>query len=210
MSLAGPEASYRASDVIKNINVLVTMINTRLGGVSPQPSSFTGLLLANFPKYFRPAVVTELARLVSDMGLDVWLELSHPDFLTEADGRSIDMRLIQGLVYRNGMVTISIRLSLKGRALRGVHTTGGVQSLSASVAFEVLRFLMGDKQLQILEVSLAYNLVSIGSKWGCDSRVCATHSNSTTDGQVGRPRPGVLSSFCPSWQTAKREGDWCY
>lgn len=43
---------------------------------------------------------------------------------------------------------------------RAVHTTGGVQSFATSFTFEVLRFLMGDQELQILKVSLAWEVLA--------------------------------------------------
>ncbi|KAM7217682.1 hypothetical protein V8F06_006937 [Rhypophila decipiens] len=97
-------ATYRSRDVVRNLGVLVNMINTRLAGVPPKPSAFTGILLANFPRYLKPAVVNKFAKLVGDMGLDLWLELTHPEYVNEAEARAIDMKLIQGLVYRNGMI----------------------------------------------------------------------------------------------------------
>jgi len=96
-------ASFRNEDVISNLDALVEMIDSRVGG-HDGPCPFSGLLLAGFARYFRPAVINELARLIGDMGLDMWLELSHPEYLTEDEARSIDLNLIQGLVYRNGMI----------------------------------------------------------------------------------------------------------
>ncbi len=99
-----PGADLDNEDVIiDHLGAVVDIINTRVAGTDGQ-CLFTGLLLAGFAKHFRPAVVNELARLIGDMGLDLWLELSHPEYLTEGEACSIDMGLIQGLVYRNGMI----------------------------------------------------------------------------------------------------------
>jgi hypothetical protein len=53
-----------------------------------------------------------------------------------------------------------------------MYTSGRVQSLAASVALEVLRFLMGDEKLQILKISFACNGVSLNQ-----------HAGVATDGQ---------------------------
>jgi hypothetical protein len=98
-------ASLKNDDVIKNLEILLGHVNTQLkNGDDRQSSSFTGVLLANFTQYFQPAVVNELARNIKHVGLDLWLELSHPDYLTEGEARALDMRQIHGLVYKNATI----------------------------------------------------------------------------------------------------------
>jgi glycosyltransferase involved in cell wall biosynthesis len=72
-----------------------------------QPSSlspYTGVLLAGFGADFTPAVVNGIVSHITSRGLDVWLELSPPAYLTEQQRTEIDLFAIRGLIYRNGTI----------------------------------------------------------------------------------------------------------
>ncbi|KAM7186564.1 glycosyl transferase [Naviculisporaceae sp. PSN 640] len=159
--LVGPDAaSYRSRDIVRNLGVLVNMITTRLAGVAPKPSAFTGILLANFPKYFKPAVINEFARLMESMGLDLWLELTHPEYVTETEARNIDMKLVQGLVYRNGMVRQDgdrqdyFQMSL----LRSIMRAVAGQKVPHHLYQVMWETVNNDVELQYSSVARAYKL----------------------------------------------------
>ncbi|KAK3342187.1 glycosyl transferase [Lasiosphaeria hispida] len=99
----GSSASLKNEDVIQKLSAVVEMVKTRLETADGH-RPFTGLLLASFHLHFSPAVVNGLAALVGDAGLDVWLELAHPDYLDEDEARAIDMSQVHGLVYRNALL----------------------------------------------------------------------------------------------------------
>ena len=65
---------------------------------------FTGILLANWEAHFSPAVCNELIRFFEALGLDVYLEVSPPDYLSEKVSRAINMDPIRGIIYRNGSI----------------------------------------------------------------------------------------------------------
>lgn len=80
------------------------------------------------------------------------------------------------------------------------ETAGRVQSLAASVALEVLGFLVGDEELEILKITFAWAdpssvLVKIHKQI---AQAGGTYSSNTMDEQGAPRRRGVLSSFCPS------------
>ena len=75
----------------------------------------------------------------------------------------------------------------------GVHTSGGIQSLAASVALEVFRLLMGDEELQIFKVSFACN----GSAGIAEGGGLETDSSNTRVGRGGPRHRGDRASSCP-------------
>lgn len=69
-----------------------------------QLSSFTAVLLVNWSSQFPPVVFNELIRYANTLGLDVYLEIAAPTFLTEEKCREIDLSVIKGIVCRNGSI----------------------------------------------------------------------------------------------------------
>lgn len=67
-------------------------------------SPFNGVLLADLPATFPPAICNALIKYLKEIGLDVFLELSPPTFLTESQCREINLDLITGIVCRNGTI----------------------------------------------------------------------------------------------------------
>jgi hypothetical protein len=62
-------------------------------------TAFSGVLIAGWEERFNLPVFKELASFLSGLGLDIYLETSPPDFLS--DGRFLRMNSIAGVVVRN-------------------------------------------------------------------------------------------------------------
>ncbi|KAK2612538.1 hypothetical protein QQS21_001476 [Conoideocrella luteorostrata] len=103
-ALSGVATGKNTDDVIKNLTVLTQTLNSHLRCREQESSAYSGVLLAGFREHFRPAVMNELARCIKHIGLDLWLELSYPTYLTENEARAIDMKYVRGIVYRNGTI----------------------------------------------------------------------------------------------------------
>ncbi|CAG8959327.1 hypothetical protein HYFRA_00013097 [Hymenoscyphus fraxineus] len=67
-------------------------------------SPFTGALLANGQQHFPPIIFNELVRYIHSLGLDVYLEVAPPTFLSASECRDINFSLFKGLVCRNGTI----------------------------------------------------------------------------------------------------------
>lgn len=67
-------------------------------------SPFNGVLLANWRSYFTIPVCNALIAAMSDSGLEVYLEVSDPDFLTVEECKDIDLESVCGLICRNGTI----------------------------------------------------------------------------------------------------------
>lgn len=101
-TLANSDASSHSEDVIKCLFALSqTMITHFQNG--PQ-SPFTGVVLAEFQSHFQPAVLNSVAKYINGLGIDVWLEMGPPEYLSERDARDINMGLIRGIICRNGTI----------------------------------------------------------------------------------------------------------
>jgi hypothetical protein len=103
-SLMESERGSNAEQIIRSIRILdETITNFFLNGASRE-SPFTAVLLADFADHFSPPVLNELVGYINALGYEVWLELSHPDYLPDAQCREINMRSIGGIIYRNGTI----------------------------------------------------------------------------------------------------------
>ena len=75
----------------------------------------------------------------------------------------------------------------------GIATSGSVESATTSFAFKMLSFLMGNKNLEIIEITLTWRVESV-TFWSWAS--AGTYSSSTKVEQ-GAPRHlGVRASSC--------------
>ncbi|KAH8883158.1 glycosyl transferase [Thozetella sp. PMI_491] len=159
--LVKADASFRSKDVIKNLGILLDAVATRLVWTTDrQVSPFTGLLLANFSKYFPPPIMNELARHIHSLGLGIWLELSYPDYLTEDEARAIDMKLFQGVVYRNGMIrTDGDRQNyFHMTTMRTVMRAVAFQTVGRSLPLAMWETVDDDKELQYAVVARCHKL----------------------------------------------------
>jgi len=104
-TLTKSDASSNSDEVIRCLQTvaqtLTTYFKSQEGGVQ---SCFTGVLLADFDTHFQPAVLNEIAKFINGLGLDLWLEMSPPGYLSERQCQNINMQLIRGIVYRNGTI----------------------------------------------------------------------------------------------------------
>jgi hypothetical protein len=102
-TLANSDGTPHSEEVIKCLFVLSqTMITHFQNGGAQSP--FTGVLLADFQTHFQPAVLNSVAKYINGLGLDVWLEMGPPGYLSERHARDINMELIRGIVCRNGTI----------------------------------------------------------------------------------------------------------
>lgn len=102
--LSKSEYSSNSDEVIRSLGIVAQALNTYFKNQQGEKSLFTGVLLADFHAHFQPAVLNEVAKYINGLGLDLWLELSPPDYLTHHQATSINMKLIRGIVYRNGTI----------------------------------------------------------------------------------------------------------
>jgi hypothetical protein len=159
--LAESGASLNDDSVISNLGAIFEVINKRLSSADGQ-CHFTGILLTSFAKYFQPAVVNELARLVSDIGLDVWLELPYPEYLPVEMARSIDMNLVHGLVYRNAMVRPDgdWQNYFQMTAMRTVMRAVACQRVAHNIPLVMWETIDDDAELQYAAVARAHKLAT--------------------------------------------------
>ncbi|KAF2017682.1 glycosyltransferase family 4 protein [Aaosphaeria arxii CBS 175.79] len=100
-SLAESESSTSSDEIIRSLGLVVDAITKHFKSSQDAYSPFTGVLLANFSEHFQGPILNELVRYISALGLGVWLEMSPPVYLTERQALDINMKSIQGIVYRN-------------------------------------------------------------------------------------------------------------
>jgi hypothetical protein len=96
-----------AGDTSKMIQSLDTIVRALLHSFKrPQDmhSPFTGVLLANWEAHFPPVVFNALIKYIGSIGLDSYLEISPPNYLSEEESRAIDMEPVRGIVCRNGSI----------------------------------------------------------------------------------------------------------
>lgn len=94
----------RHGEVICALSGLTNALITRLRRPQDAHSLFNGVLLSEFHRYFQPVVMNEVVKFINGLGLDVWLEVSPPDYLPERTCREIDMTRVRGVIYRNGTI----------------------------------------------------------------------------------------------------------
>jgi hypothetical protein len=100
-TLSQAELDEKTVDITK---ILAALVQTLDSHVLNEHAAYSGVLLAGFREHLQPAVMNELAKHIKNLGLDLWLELSFPEYLTEDEARAIDMKFVKGIVYRNGTI----------------------------------------------------------------------------------------------------------
>ena len=89
-------------------------------------SPFSGIMLCGFRSHFQPTIINQLASWINRLGLELWLELSPPDYLSDREATGIDASLLRGLVYRNATIQCDgdrqnyIQMEQLRRTMRGV------------------------------------------------------------------------------------------
>jgi len=102
--LSKSDYSSNSDEVIRSLGIVAQTLATYFKNQQGEQSPFTGVLLADCHAHFQPAVLNEIAKYVNGLGLDLWLELSPPAYLSERQACDINMKLIRGIVYRNGTI----------------------------------------------------------------------------------------------------------
>jgi hypothetical protein len=103
-SLTDQEAASNDEDIIHAIRLLERAVKAHFASSNGIKTPFTAILLANFNHHFSPPVLNELVTYSKSLGIPIWLEVSHPNYLSDADCRQIRMNHIAGIVYRNGTI----------------------------------------------------------------------------------------------------------
>jgi hypothetical protein len=103
-SLVNTETSITIDEVIQCLCVVAETVISNFSHPQGRESPLHGVLLADWQKHFQPVVLNQLVQYLNGIGLDVWLEMSPPDDLSERECRDIDISRIRGIVYRNGTI----------------------------------------------------------------------------------------------------------
>ncbi|KAF2126988.1 glycosyltransferase family 4 protein [Dothidotthia symphoricarpi CBS 119687] len=103
-SLLKSEQGSGSQDTIRSIRTLDETITMHFRNGGGNESPFTAVLLANFSDHFSAPVLNQLVSYINALGLNVWLELAPPAYLSDAQCRAINMKAIRGVVYRNGTI----------------------------------------------------------------------------------------------------------
>ncbi|KAE8341479.1 hypothetical protein BDV24DRAFT_163318 [Aspergillus arachidicola] len=103
--LANSERASDNDEVIQALEVVSQTLRTHFKQSQDAQSPFNGVLLADFLAHFQPVVLNALVKYINQLGIDVWLELSPPAYMTEQQCRDIDMLPIRGFIYRNATIS---------------------------------------------------------------------------------------------------------
>ena len=103
-TLVKSDCSSNSDEVIRSLGIVAQTLTTYFKNQRGVQSPFTGVLLADCQTHFQPAVLNEIAKYIRRLGLDPWLEMSPPAYLTERQCRDINMAFIRGIVCRNGTI----------------------------------------------------------------------------------------------------------
>lgn len=103
-SLAGAERASKVDEVLHSIRSVEDAIANAFKSSTGSDSLFTAVLLANFIEHFSPVVMNELISYITALGLEVWLEMGPPSYLSNEQARDINMKNVGGIVYRNATI----------------------------------------------------------------------------------------------------------
>lgn len=96
--------SSSKDNIIRSLEIVIKSLTTSFKHAQDMHSAFTGVLLAGWQAYFPPCILNELIKHMNFLGLDVYLEISPPTFLSEFECRNINMEVVKGMVCRNGAI----------------------------------------------------------------------------------------------------------
>jgi hypothetical protein len=103
-TLVKSDKSTNSDEVIQCLYLLTQTLTTYFKTPEGEQSPFTGVLLADCQTHFQPAVLNGVAKYINGLGLDLWLEMGPPAYLTERQCRDINMEYIRGIICRNGTI----------------------------------------------------------------------------------------------------------
>jgi hypothetical protein len=92
-----------SAEMIRSLGIICQTLSTGFK-YQNRDSPFTGVLLAHWQSNFSPIVCNELIKFINRLGLEVYLEVSGPDFLSDKDCRELNMVLIKGIIVRNASI----------------------------------------------------------------------------------------------------------
>jgi hypothetical protein len=98
------EYDFNNAEMVKSLDIVVQAIIRSLKRPQDIQSRFTGVLLADWQRFFTASVFNELLKFLVDVGLDVSLEISPSITPAECQPKGVKMELISGLVIRNGTI----------------------------------------------------------------------------------------------------------
>ena len=102
--LVRSDACRNNDEALQALEAVVQTLSGTLKRGQSSASPFHGVLLADCHAHFQPVILNELVKYMNHLGLAVWLELAPPAYLSEQQGRAINMQQIRGVVYRNGTI----------------------------------------------------------------------------------------------------------
>ncbi|KAK4561665.1 hypothetical protein LTR86_004344 [Recurvomyces mirabilis] len=90
----------------KALDTLFQTVDAHLRCHAESATPFTGVLLANYHHIVQPAIINELVKLLVGLNVDVYLEVSPPDYLTAEQCSGIDVAPLRGIICRNATVRV--------------------------------------------------------------------------------------------------------
>ena len=96
-----PAARHLEPYCISSVDQILSVILTRFRSLNGTSNGFTGVLFAGWD-IFPLSVLLELSHIITTLDLNVYLEASAPEFLS--DSKVLACESITGLVVRNGLI----------------------------------------------------------------------------------------------------------
>jgi hypothetical protein len=101
-------AQADSSDGYDEMAILISLLTQTIMAYFKKPgdpeSRFTGVVIANWMAHFPPIVFNEIIKHLDSLGLNVYLEMSPPNFIPEDVCLALHMQLVRGIVCRNGSI----------------------------------------------------------------------------------------------------------
>ncbi|KAL2818251.1 hypothetical protein BDW59DRAFT_181939 [Aspergillus cavernicola] len=105
-SCLGCSASTANDEVIQSLGIIAQILISRFEFRQRRQTPFHGVLLSHWETHFQPVILNHLVDYINGIGLDVWLEISPPNYSSERQYHGIEMSRIDGIVYRNGTISV--------------------------------------------------------------------------------------------------------
>ncbi|KAK3719243.1 hypothetical protein LTR37_004462 [Vermiconidia calcicola] len=96
--------SSKSVDALELLAELVQRLTTDFKRRTEPASPFTGVLLANWHTQLPPARLNPLLQNLNRLKVDVYLELSPPDYLTQDESLGVQLELVAGLICCNATI----------------------------------------------------------------------------------------------------------
>jgi hypothetical protein len=97
-------SSSSNKEIIRALGIVLKTLIESFRRAQDAQSPFTGVMLTNWLAHFPLAVCNGLVKHINSLGLDVFLEICGPVFLSASQCRIIDMEQIKGIAIRNGSI----------------------------------------------------------------------------------------------------------